>query len=181
LELIARMQSRIDGVTAAVRSKPTPTVVMLEWIEPIYSMGNWGPELVTAANGKPQLGEMGAYSRALDWERVRTADPDYIIVAPCGFDLKRTIREAPVLEALPGWSDLKAVRNGRVALADGNKYFNRSGTTIVETVEIIAEIVHEYFAGESRQGVAWTMLPRFPFAAGVGAGHAAQIDLSSER
>jgi iron complex transport system substrate-binding protein len=87
------------------------------------------------------LGEKGEFSQAIDRERVREANPEWLVIAPCGFDLERTVREAPTLEALPGWFDLRAVGQGKVALADGNKYFNRSGTTIVETVEILAEIL----------------------------------------
>lgn len=141
-ELIADMQRRIDAVTRRVRCRESPTVVMLEWIDPIFAMGNWGPELLEAANARPLLGHAGQHSQAILWERVREADPDHLIVAPCGFDVSRTLREMPTLEALPGWADLRAVRTGRVAVADGNEFFNRSGTSIVETVEIIAEIVH---------------------------------------
>lgn len=154
LKLIADMQCRIDAVSNAVRNKPTPTAVMLEWIDPIFSMGNWGPELVEAANGRALLGDKGQHSQATSWERVHDADPDFLIIAPCGFNLDRTLRELPLLESLPGWTELRAVRNGQVALADGNLYFNRSGTTIVETVEIIAEILHEHQATETRVG-AW--------------------------
>jgi iron complex transport system substrate-binding protein len=141
-KLIAQMRSRIQAVTDAVRNKPAPTVVMLEWTDPIFSMGNWAPELVQAANGRVLLGEKGQHSRAIPWNDVLKADPDYLIIAPCGFGMERTLGEIPALEALPGWAELRAVKAGRVALADGNKYFNRSGTTIVETVEIIAEILH---------------------------------------
>ena len=91
--------------------------------------------------------------RAIDWQRVVDADPDWLIIAPCGFDLERTLQEVPTLEALPGWFDLRAVRQRQVAIADGNRYFNRSGTTIVETVEILAEILHGYPAGQC--GKAW--------------------------
>jgi iron complex transport system substrate-binding protein len=141
-ELIASMRGRIDAVSAAVRSRPSPSVVLLEWTDPIFAMGNWTPQLVEAANGFALLAENGQHSRAISWELVREADPDFLVVAPCGFDLARTLREVPTLESLKGWFDLKAVRAGHVALADGNRYFNRSGTTIVETVEIIAEILH---------------------------------------
>lgn len=153
--LIARMQRRIDAVSDAVRHKPAPTVVMLEWIDPIYSMGNWGPELVEAANGRVLLGEKGQHSQAIAWDRVREADPDFLIVAPCGFNLDRTQRELPVLESLTGWAELRAVRAGLVALADGNLYFNRSGTTIVETVEMIAEIIHGHRTAADDQTGAW--------------------------
>ena len=87
-------------------------LVALEWTDPVFAMGNWGPELVEAANGRLMLGEKGEFSRAIDWQRVRDADPEWLIVAPCGFDLERTTREVPTLDALPGWFDLRS--------ADGN-------------------------------------------------------------
>lgn len=152
-ELVDAMRRRIAAVHDAVRDRPAPGVVVLEWTDPIFAMGNWGPELVDAANGRPVLGERGEHSAAIDWDRIRQADPEWLIVAPCGFDLARTRREVPTLEALPGWTDLRAVRDRRVILADGNRYFNRSGTTIVETVEILAEILHGFAAGH--RGRAW--------------------------
>ncbi len=122
-------------------------------------MGNWSPELIEAANGRLLLGGKGEHSSAVDWQQVLDADPEWLIVAPCGFDLERTTREAPMLEAHPGWRDLRAVRQGQVVLADGNRYFNRSGTTIVQTVEILAEILHGYRAGyESRAWVNYSKL-----------------------
>jgi len=101
------------------------------------------------------LGERGEFSRAIPWNEVREADPDFLIIAPCGYDIARTLRELPLLEALPGWRQLKSVRAGRVALADGNLYFNRSGTTIVQTVEIIAEILHGHGRADKRHAGAW--------------------------
>ena len=154
-DLVAKMRSGIRAVTDAVREKPAPTVVMLEWIDPIFSMGNWGPELVEAANGKVLLGLKGQHSQAISWNEVRDADPDFLIIAPCGYGIGRTVRELPLLEALPGWRQLKSVRAGRVVFADGNLYFNRSGTTIVETVEIIAEILHGHGGADKRHAGAW--------------------------
>lgn len=154
-DLVAKMRSGIRAVTDAVRGHPTPTVVMLEWTDPIFSMGNWGPELVEAANGKVLLALKGQHSQAISWNEVRDADPDFLIIAPCGYGIGRTVRELPLLEALPGWRQLKSVRAGRVALADGNLYFNRSGTTIVQTVEIIAEILHSHGSGDKRRAGAW--------------------------
>lgn len=155
VELVVQMRRRINAVTQAVRDRSAPTVVMLEWMDPIFSMGNWGPELVEASNGNVLLGTAGMHSQAIPWEQVRQADPDYLIVAPCGFDLARTRLEVPILEALPGWSALRAVKRGQVALADGNKYFNRSGTTVVETVEILAEILHGHRVTPKGHAGAW--------------------------
>jgi len=157
-DLVRAITSRIIAVHHAVKHRRAPSVVALEWTDPLFAMSNWGPELVEAANGHLVLGEKGEHSGVIDWHEVRDADPDWLVIAPCGFDLERTAREAATLEALPGWFDLRAVRQGQVALADGNKYFNRSGTTIVETVEILAEILHGYPAGH--HGKAWVRYPR---------------------
>ena len=151
--LVSTMKGRMEAVQDSVAHYPAPSLVLLEWIDPIFAMGNWGPELVEFANGRLVLGEKGEHSSAIDWQRVRDADPEWLIIAPCGFDLERTIRETPTLEVLPGWSELRAVRECKVVLADGNRYFNRSGTTIVETVEILAEILHGYPAGQ--RGRSW--------------------------
>ena len=153
-DLIAHMQARIEAVNTKVRARPTPSIVLLEWTDPIFTTGNWGPQLVEAAGGQLLLGEKG-HSTAIPWERVVAAEPEYIVVAPCGFDLERTMRDVPVLEALPHWFDLRAVKNGHVALADGNTYFNRSGTTIVETVEILAEILHGNQVEARWRGEVW--------------------------
>ena len=153
--LIGAMCSRINDVRTAVKNFPTPSVVVLEWIDPIFAMANWGPELVEAANGRLILGEKAKHSVAIPWESVVAADPEFLIIAPCGFDLDRTRNEMVTLGMHPGWHELRAVRDGLVAIADGNKYFNRSGTTIVETVEILAEILHPRLKKTSWLGRAW--------------------------
>jgi iron complex transport system substrate-binding protein len=157
--LVAGMMERIRSVGTAVHGRRTPTVAILEWTDPIFATGNWMPELVEAANGNLLLGEKGRHSAAVTWDRVREADPEYLIIAPCGFDLERAMEELPIMERLPGWFDVRAVREAHVAVADGNKYFNRSGTTVVETVEIIAEILHGYEAGSCDLRAAWRFIP----------------------
>ena len=132
--------------------------MILEWTDPIFAVGNWGPELVEAANGKLLIGEKGKHSAAIDWQQVRDADPEYLIVAPCGFDLARSSNELPHLQALPGWFDLRAVKEGHVTFADGNKYFNRSGITVVDTVEIIATILHGYRSADAQHSMALSWL-----------------------
>ena len=153
--LIAKMCQSISSVTRAVQNRPKPTVVMLEWIDPIFSMGNWGPELVEAAGGQALLAAKGEHSSAIPWDEVRRADPEYLIVAPCGFGIERTAQEMKTLQANPGWPELRAVQSGRVAIADGNLYFNRSGITVVDTVEIIAEILHGASATHHCHPGAW--------------------------
>jgi iron complex transport system substrate-binding protein len=151
--LVRRERQRLDNVTEQAARFAQPTVVMLEWTDPVFAMGNWGPELVEIANGKLLLGRKGEYSAAIPGEQLRDADPEYLIVAPCGFNLERSLQELAVLEQYPWWSGLQAVRKGNVAFADGNLFFNRSGMTISQTAEIIAEILHGISFGT--QGVHW--------------------------
>ncbi len=153
--LVKQMASRIDAVTAAVAGRAAPSVVLLEWTEPIFAMGNWGPELIEAAGGRPLLGAKAEHSAAIEWAAVVQANPDVLIIAPCGFDLPRTRSELPRLRSLPHWQELNAVRAGRVFLADGNRYFNRSGTTVVETVEMLANILHSPIEGVPAHADAW--------------------------
>jgi iron complex transport system substrate-binding protein len=140
--LVRREQQRLDMVREKAARFRRPTVVMLEWTDPLFAMGNWGPELVEIANGELLLGKKGEYSAAIPAEQLRDADPEYLIVAPCGFNLERSLQEQAVLERHPWWQELQAVRKGNLVFADGNLFFNRSGMTISQTAEIIAEIMH---------------------------------------
>ena len=133
---------------------------MIEWTDPIFPMGNWGPELVEIANGNLLLGNKGQHSSAIAAEQLRRADPEYLIVAPCGFNLKRALQDQPVLESYPWWNELQAVQAGKVAFADGNLFFNRSGMTVSQTAEIIAEILHGVTFEAATEGVHWRWMAR---------------------
>jgi iron complex transport system substrate-binding protein len=153
--LVAAERGRLDRVRERVAGFRRPTVVMLEWTDPMFAMGNWGPELVEIANGELLLGKKGEYSAAIASELVRDADPEFLIVAPCGFDLARTLKEQAALEAIPWWPHLRAVREGKVVFADGNLFFNRSGMTVSQTAEIIAEILHGVSFGAPPAQTYW--------------------------
>jgi len=146
---------RLETVRQQAARFRRPTVVALEWTDPIFAMGNWGPELVEIANGEGLLGHAGEYSATIPAEQLRDADPEYLIVAPCGFNLERTLREQAVLERYPWWQELQAVRKGNVAFADGNLFFNRSGMTVSQSAEIIAEILHGVPFGQATEGLHW--------------------------
>jgi iron complex transport system substrate-binding protein len=154
-DLVNRERRRLDMVRTKVVGRERRSVVMLEWADPLFAMGNWGPELVDIANGELLLGEKGQYSAAIPAERLREADPDYLIVAPCGFGLERSLGELSVLERFAWWHELQAVQNGKIAFADGNLFFNRSGMTVSQTAEIIAEILHGISFGEKTEGIHW--------------------------
>jgi iron complex transport system substrate-binding protein len=154
-EVARRERERLEAVRVRTADLRRPTVAMLEWADPVFAMGNWGPELVEVANGELLLGKKGQHSSAIAGEDVAAADPEYLIVAPCGFPLERALGERPVLEAFPWWSSLRAVRNGKVAFADGNLFFNRSGMTISRTAEMLAEMLHGETFGERTEGAHW--------------------------
>jgi iron complex transport system substrate-binding protein len=151
-ELKARM-ARIAEQSGAARMRPCGA--MIEWIDPLMAGGNWMPELVEMAGGENLFGVAGQPSPWLDWDEVVTADPDLILVHPCGFDMARTLQEMPLLERHPGWRELKAVRRGRIFVGDGNQYFNRPGPRIVESLEIMAEIFHPELFPSRHEGEGW--------------------------
>ncbi|MBI1176856.1 ABC transporter substrate-binding protein [bacterium] len=143
-ELVTEWRGRLDKLRANAYSLVTkPTVVCVEWFEPLMVAGNWVPELVEIAGGRDILGKAGVHSPWIEWRDVRKADPDFIVLMPCGFNVERTISEAQVLGSLPGWRDLRAVKAGRVFAVDGNSHFNRPGPRLIDSAEILAKIFGE--------------------------------------
>ena len=157
--LVAGIRARLAALAARTGALPRPTVACLEWIDPLFAMGNWGPELVGLAGGTCALGVAGAHSTTLPWPALRAADPDIIVVAPCGFDVERTLAEMPTLAAHPDWSALAAVRAGRVYVADGNLYFNRSGPLLFDTPALLAEILQPSVFPPAHEGTLWRRWP----------------------
>lgn len=154
-----KLSDRLSDLTERVRSAPDrPRVACLEWIVPLMGAGNWMPELVSLAGGAPLFGEVGRHSPWLEWMALRDADPDVIVVLPCGFDLARTREELPPLLSRPGWKELRAVRDGRVFLVDGNQYFNRPGPRLVDSLELLTEMLHPNRSGTEHRGTAWAPL-----------------------
>lgn len=141
-ELVARLRERIARVAEAVRGRPRPRVVCLEWVDPLFNAGHWVPEQVALAGGDDVLGTPGARSRVVEWPEVVATRPDVLCVMPCGFDAARATRESALLRALPGWDALPAVRAGRVHPLDGNAYFSRPGPRVVDGIEILASLFH---------------------------------------
>jgi len=158
-QLIAILELRLNTLkkqSSTLGSRPR--VVCIEWIEPPMSAGNWVPELVDIAGGENLFGEAGSHSPWLEWDELRESDPEVIIIVPCGFEIERTMTELEPLLARPGWNELTAVKNGRVAVADGHNFFNRPGPRVVESAEIIAEILHPGEIDCGHQGNGWIPL-----------------------
>ena len=142
-QLLEDLNERVDIIRHKLTfSENKPTVACIEWLEPLMLSGNWMPELVGIAGGTSILAEPGKHSPYVNWEDIRLQDPEVVIVMPCGFSIERTLKEIDLLFQLPGFGELKAVKNNRVYITDGNHYFNRPGPRIVDSIEILAEIIH---------------------------------------
>lgn len=140
--VVAGLQDRIDRVRSATGGAARPRVACLEWLDPLFVGGHWVPEMVTIAGGHDALGHAGEPSFVIAWEAVAAAQPDVIIVMPCGFDVSRIRLEMSLLTSRPGWETLRAVRANAVYLTDASSYFSRPGPRIVDGVEILASILH---------------------------------------
>lgn len=121
--------------------KARPRVTILEWLDPLMAAGNWTPELVMYAGGKAVFGEAGQHSPWLTWEELAAADPDALVLAPCGFPLERIMQDIPLLQQHPVWQSLRAVKHQRVYAIDGNNYLNRSGPRLVESAELLGRVL----------------------------------------
>ena len=151
-EVVEGLAARVEGVVArrtALRSRPR--VALLEWLDPPFSCGHWSPELVRLAGGVEGLGREGRPSRTLRWDEVIEWQPEVVFIACCGFDVARTMDDVPLLQRVPGWQDLLAVRLGQIYVTDGSHYFSRPGPRLVDSLEILAHtldpIVHPLPAG----------------------------------
>jgi iron complex transport system substrate-binding protein len=142
-ELVARLNKRIRKVRE-LSSAPAirPRIVIVEWIDPLMVAGNWNPELVQFAGGVNGLSITGQPSKYHSWDELIAFDPQVIVVAPCGFDLERTIGETHILSQRPKWLTISAVRAGRVYAVDGDSYFNRAGPRLVDSLELLASVLH---------------------------------------
>lgn len=154
--LIGRLGGRLARLQAATRQLGTrPRVACLEWLDPLMAAGNWVPELVEIAGGDNLFGAAGLHSPWMEWEQLVVADPDVIVALPCGWDIAKATQELLPLAARSGWSELRAVREGRVYVTDGNQYFNRPGPRLVESAEILAEMFHPGQFDFGHAGKAW--------------------------
>jgi iron complex transport system substrate-binding protein len=161
-EAVRKLQSRLSAIVERIpRAEPRPSVACIEWLEPLMAGGNWVPELVEMAGGVNLFGKQGEHSPWMSWDELRQKDPDVIVVMPCGFDLDRTEKEMYWLTQRAEWLKLRAVKAGRVYVTDGNRYFNRPGPRVVETLQILAEILYPAVFEPHLRGVGWKVYRPF--------------------
>ena len=154
--VIDGLKARMADVASAAEALAVrPTVACIEWIEPLMAAGNWVPELVAMAGGRALIASPGRHSPRMSWEDLAAADPDIVMVMPCGFGRARTRAEMGPLTRQPGWDRLRAVRERRVYLTDGHHYFNRPGPRLADSLEILAEVLHPGRFAFGHQGEGW--------------------------
>jgi iron complex transport system substrate-binding protein len=147
-ELVARLRARIASLACRVQAmaerdrRLSPRVAVIEWLDPPMAAGNWVPEMVRLAGGVDVLGKAGDHSHWISWDDVAAADPDVVILVPCGFPLDRVVIEAGSLAVRPHLERLRASREGRVFAIDGHNLFNRPGPRLVDSLEVLAELLH---------------------------------------
>jgi iron complex transport system substrate-binding protein len=137
VELVRDASARIDRVRLAVRNAKRPRVVALEWLDPPFATGHWTPQLIEYAGGEDVLGFAGEHSEERTWQEVDVAQPDIVIVMPCGFDAQIAHREAEMHR-----DQLAAIGAGEVVAVNAAAYFSRPGPRVVDGLELLAHILH---------------------------------------
>ena len=153
--LVDRLEARVAAIAARSRNLPRPRLALIDWLEPLIMGAEWMPELVMLAGGEAVLARAGSHASHVEWDALRAADPEVILVAPCGLSMVEAARDMSGLMGLPGFRELSAARKGEVYLADGKHYFNRPGPRLVESLEIAAEIINPERFRFGHEGRAW--------------------------
>ena len=150
-KLLNQLYSRVDYIRTKTRYVFRPKVCIIEWISPLMVAGNWVPEMIEIAGGTNIIGEHGKHSKKMVLETVFEHQPDKIVVVPCGFKIPQTIDNLAYLTSQNEWHKLNAVKNNEVYIVDGNAYFNRPSQRVVDSLEILASIIHPELFFEKRE------------------------------
>jgi len=139
--LTKTLHQRVAQIRNTPRLNPPPRVLCLEWLDPPFQGGHWIPEMVTLAGGQPVLATPGEKSRRITWPEIAAADPEIIILMPCGYNLPQTLAQFKALTLPPEWHHLTAVRNRQIFAVNGTAYFSRPGPRLVTGLEILHAIL----------------------------------------
>ncbi len=159
---IQEWRERLDRISKSVSRRPTtPRVVCVEWIDPPYCAGHWVPEMVEIAGGWDPLGRKGENSVAIRWEQILEADPDLLVILPCGYALRESIQQAEAFVRHPQAKLLRAARDGKVFAVDA-AYFSRPGPRVIDGTELLGHLLHPDLVPWSGRNDAYA-----PIAAGL--------------
>ncbi|MEM7584299.1 MAG: cobalamin-binding protein [Acidobacteriota bacterium] len=150
----ADLRRRLDALAARTADLERPRVLVLEWLDPPMVGGHWTPELIRIAGGEPVLGHHQQPTQATTWEAIAAAEPEVVLVAPCGFRMEQSLRELPAVFEDPDFQRLPAVASHRVVAIDGNAYFNRPGPRLVRSAELAALAIHPQAFGHEIEASA---------------------------
>ena len=137
-QLVTELRSRLAALRARTARLAPTKVLVLEWLSPPMIGGHWTPELIRIAGGDPVLGHDAAPTGPVAWDTIAAADPDHVLIIPCGFGVDQSLRELPALYDTAAFAALRAVRAGNVCIIDGNAYFNRPGPRLVDSAQLAA-------------------------------------------
>ncbi len=141
-EVAARLREEIAAIRDAVAGTSRPRVLAAEWLDPVYCGGHWVPEMIDIAGGIDSFGSPGEASHPLTWETVAAADPDVVVLMPCGYFAPQIVERYHEIAAAPEWRGLRAVRERNVFAVDATSYFSRPGPRLVEGTRLLARILH---------------------------------------
>ena len=156
-KLIENLNKRLLKIKKLSQEQESkPTIACIEWMDPLMIAGNWIPEMVKISGGTNILGKSGNDSHWIKFEELINKDPDIIIFLPCGFNIKKTKEELKIiLKKNDSWKELKAFKNEKLFVADGNQFFNRPGPRLIESLEIFAEVIHPKIFNFKHEGTGW--------------------------
>jgi iron complex transport system substrate-binding protein len=154
--VVAEFERDVAEVERAVAGRPRRSVVCLEWLDPPYVAGHWVPEMVSRAGGIDLLGHAGQPSFRVEWEAILAAQPEVIVIMPCGYSLERAAAEFRMLPVPQGWQNLPAVRSGFVYVVEASGYFSRPGPRLAAGMAVLADAIHAGIGGR-----------KFPLADGL--------------
>ena len=155
-QLIKNLETRLKSIKNKTEKNKKPKIACIEWIDPLMAAGNWIPEMVHISGGVDIFGKRGKDSHWIKFDEIKKHNPDVVIFIPCGFNLKKTNNEVKnLLNANTQWHDLKAFKDKKLFITDGNQYFNRPGPRLIESLEIFAEIIHPELFNFKHQNKGW--------------------------
>jgi len=147
-ELVDSLAKRLEFIKSKTFEE-RPNVVAIEWVDPFFTSGHWIPEMIESAGGENLISTEKMPSRKMELEEIKEANPDIIVMMPCGFDVKRTISEYnSILTNNPDWNELKAVKEKNVYAVDANSYFSKPSLRTITGIEILAKIIHPNIFGD---------------------------------
>ena len=150
-KLCASFDARLRAIEERVANGNRPSIALIEWLEPPMVAGGWMPELAKIAGADPVIVDSPKHFVTVTWADIASADPDLVVIAPCGYTIEKTLEELENTELLESLYSVPAAADGRCFLVDGNAYFNRPGPRIADSAEILASIVHPAGFGEFRE------------------------------